>query len=477
LSVSHPATPEARLARLAPWLLSLLGLCHALLYAQIVPAWQGPDEPRHFEYVAQLARGITPAEPAALTLQREIIDSMTAQHFWDYGYSIVPYDPAQPPTTLDAIWPGYAHETHQPPLYYRLAAILVRVAGGRPLDVQLRWVRYFSALLCAGVVWLSWATARTLFPERPGLAAGIALFVALLPTHAFAYATVNNDNLAAFFVSAQVYVAARVLRYGLRWGELASLLLLTILALVTKRTGFIAPLLLVVTLLAPGWERLRQLWRDQRGRRAVWIGGGGMLTLLAGVLLAVAFARPLLSSLWGGFFHLPKDVLELAASGSYAQALVKTPYLYYSRIVFESFWARFGWLNVRLADSWYVVLAAVSGVAGLGLLSAFVRGWRRRFVLQPYQWRAIVVFAIMAVSAYALIMAKEVLYLSYTVGVVPQGRYLFPAIIPLATLFVFGLDAWVPAGRKRLAAWVGFLAFVLFGLMCLVAYVVPYYRA
>jgi hypothetical protein len=327
-------------------------------------------------------------------------------------------------------------------------------------------------LLCAGVVWLTWATARTLFPQRPGLAAGVALFVALLPMHTFAYATVNNDNLAAFFVSIQVYLAARSLRYGLRWIEVALLFGLTVLALVTKRTGFIAPLLLALTLLAAGWGRLRSFLRARIGRRALLVGAGALLALLAGAILVA----PLLSDLWGGFFHLPKDVLELASSGSYAQALVKTPYLYYSRIIFESFWARFGWLNVRLADPWYVFLAAACGAAGLGLLIMFVRGWRRRFVLEPYQWRAIVVFAIMAVLAFVLIMVKEVLYLSYTVGVVPQGRYLFPTIIPAATLFVLGMDQWAPAGRKRLAGYCGILALVLFDLLCLVAYIIPFYR-
>jgi len=471
--LNQPAAPRPVWLRLAAWLLPALGLCHALLYAAIVPPWQGPDEPRHFEYIAQMAR-ITPAQPAALALQGEIIDSMIEHDFWKYGYSIAPYDPAAPPRTLDDIWPGFAHETHQPPLYYRLTSLIVRAAGRLPVAAQLQWVRYFSALLCAGVVWLAWATVRTLFPQRAGLAAGVALFVALLPMHAFAYATANNDNLAAFFVCAQVFLAARALRYGLRPAGLFLQIALVGLALLTKRTGFIAPAILILTLLAAGWPRLARFWG--RRRNALLTVGLALLLVAGGALLLFA-GRPLLSRLWGGFFHLPKDVLKLLFDGSYAQALVQTPYPYYTRILFESFWARFGWLNVRLADGWYAALYGVCGLGCLGLILFFARVGRRRPLPPAYQIRTIVVFVFSAGLAYMLIMAKEVLYLSYRVGVVPQGRYLFPTIIPLATLLLIGLEQWTPARRRSLAGYLGLLALLAFDAICLAAYVWPYYRA
>ena len=37
-------------------------------------------------------------------------------------------------------------------------------------------------------------------------------------------------------------------------------------------------------------------------------------------------------------------------------------------MLFESFWARFGWLNVSLAEGWYYALWALCGVAGAGVL-------------------------------------------------------------------------------------------------------------
>jgi 4-amino-4-deoxy-L-arabinose transferase-like glycosyltransferase len=457
--------------RSLPWLLFVLAFVHQVVWAHIIPPWQGPDEPRHFERLAQIAAGIEPGEPAALALQGAIIDSMLQQRFWRYGYAITPFDPARPPRVLDDIWPGYAHEAHQMPLYYALAAGIVRAAGGRDLAVQVGWVRLFSALLGAGVVLLAWASARTLFPERPGLALLISLSVALLPMHAFANATINNDNLAAFFTALQVFLAARALRFGLRWGEGLGMVACAGLAVITKRTGFIAPALLLATLAGVVWGRLRL------SRRALAIIAG---IAAATLIVACALRQTLLAAvagLWAGFFHLPADVLEHLLNGDYALALLKTPYPYYTRIVFESFWARFGWLNVRLPDLWYVALGGVCLAAGAGLVWLGVRVWRRRAGLQPYQVRGLLVFIVTATLAYIIIIGKEVLFLSYLAGVVPQGRYLFPVVIPLMTLIVVGLDAWVPARFKRPAGVVAALASAGFEAICIFGYILPYYRA
>lgn len=449
----------------AALLLFAFSLAHQALYLYLVPPWQGPDEPRHMEYILLRAEGAAPGTPAALAIQAHIISSMEEHRFWQYGYFIQPYDPQKPPRTLDDIWPGFAHETHQPPLYYWLAGRLVRWSGLGDAAAQLRLVRWFSALLGAGIVVMVWLAGRGLFPHHPGLAAGIAAFTAGLPMFAFIHAAANNDNLAAFFSAGVFVFGAGALRERLTWGRVGGMLACAVLALLTKRTGFIAPAAFVLILIGALWPR-------SGGRRWMWITAGalaGLLVTAGGIMLWPA-GRALAAALWR-FFHLPRDVVELLTSGRYAEALVRTPYLYYSRLIFESFWARFGWLNVRLAEGWYFALAGLCAAAGAGLF----KGLRR----QPpggYLRRALTVYLMTAVVAFMLIMAKEVLYLSYLFGVVPQGRYLFPAVIPLATLFVWGLREWVPESRRKAAGWAGGLALLLFDALCLAGYVIPFYR-
>ncbi len=462
--------PSERLAKIRPaagtaLLLFILSLAHQLLYLYLVPPWQGPDEPRHMEYILLMAEGAEPGTPAAAAIQARIISSMEEHRFWQYGYFINPYDPENPPRTLDDIWPGFAHETHQPPLYYWLVGRLVRWSGLGNIAAQLRLVRWLSALLGAGIVVAAWLAGRTLIPNQPGFAAGTALFIAGLPMFAFIHAAANNDNLAAFFSAGVFLFGAGALRERLTWGRVLGMLVCALLALLTKRTGFIAPAAFALI-------SLGSLWPERAGRRlTAWALG-----TLTGVLLAAGAAllwpagRELLAAGWR-FFHLPQDMVELLTSGRYGEALLRTPYLYYSRLIFESFWARFGWLNVRLAEGWYFVLLAVCGAAGAGLLKGLHH--------QPpegYLRRALIVYLLIAVAAFLLIMAKEVLYLSYRFGVVPQGRYLFPAVIPLATLFVWGLREWVPAAWRRTAGWAGGLALLLFDALCLMGYVLPFYH-
>jgi len=465
----------ARLTWLIPILLFLLALTHELTYLWVVPLWQGPDEPRHFEYVALVAGNISPTEPAPLELQSRIIASMIEHDFWDYGYYIEEYDPAHPPQTLDDIWPGFAHETHQPPLYYELAGAVVRLSGASDIDAQLLVTRLLSALLGAGVALLSYATARTLFPGRIALPLLVGLFVALLPMHAFINATANNDNLASFFVALGLYLCARLLRHGFRWREAILMIAATGLALATKRTGFIAPAILFVTLFIMVWDHLLRALRSRKGRQIAIGAALIIVATVAGCGLGWQFARSSIFSAWSDFFHLPPDVLELLFDGSYARALTDTPYPYYTRMVFESFWARFGWLNVRLPDIWYWPLGGISVVAGIGVLRRGYRIFRQETEFQAYQIRSLIVFVIVVLLALLLIMGKEVLFLSYQFGVVPQGRYLFPVIIPLATLLILGLRELTPTRWRPASAYVGGVAFAIFSMICIIGYVLPYY--
>jgi hypothetical protein len=58
-----------------------------------------------------------------------------------------------------------------------------------------------------------------------------------------------------------------------------------------------------------------------------------------------------------------------------------------------------------------------------------------------------------------------------------QGRYLFPAIVPLSTLFILGLSEVVPTRYRRGLPLICILCLFLFDALCLTQYVVPYFYA
>src|SRR2546430_17581338 len=72
-------------------LLGLLGyyLVFGLFASLLIPPWQAPDEPVHFEYVRNTQLGVVAESPA---VQRPIIASFYTFRFWQYIGKTPPKD-------------------------------------------------------------------------------------------------------------------------------------------------------------------------------------------------------------------------------------------------------------------------------------------------------------------------------------------------------------------------------------------------
>lgn len=156
------------------------------LFAIRVPAWQVPDEPAHFNYVAQLARGIWP---------------MIEPRDWEPG--LTPIAPDAKNIPVERI----TYQDHQPPLYYALLVPAYALSGGSLIALRL-----MSLLISAIGVCACYASVRTIFPERAGLAVLAAVFYALLPQHVHMMAGVNNDALSEALIGLTVWQSLRLMR-------------------------------------------------------------------------------------------------------------------------------------------------------------------------------------------------------------------------------------------------------------------------
>ncbi len=101
--------------------------------------------------------------------------------------------------------------------------------------------RVVNLLFGALTVWLTWATARVIWPDRPALAAGSAAFVAFNPMFLYMAGAINNDVVAAAAGAAVVYACVRLLRdeRGLSWRWGVWLGALYGLALMSKFSSFL----------------------------------------------------------------------------------------------------------------------------------------------------------------------------------------------------------------------------------------------
>jgi 4-amino-4-deoxy-L-arabinose transferase-like glycosyltransferase len=411
----------------------------ALGYARATPRWNNPDEPAHVNVVRQLATTGTLPVLVEGDWDSDLLARLTTAWFPnDYEVD------------------GIRYEGHQPPLYYLLAAPVYRLtlAVSLPLNRQIIVLRLFSAAIGAIAVIAAFVVGREAAPERPVVAVLTAATVAFVPMNTAISAAVNNDCLATALagVTLAALLIGRRVGFSDRWaiglGVLIGALVLT------KLTVYVfVPLILAVLLLAG------------RGRAP----DRGWLAALRWPLIATAVSL-LVAGWWVVRNMVVYGLLDPLAMARHDQIVVGQPrWLSYDvesldfffRILFRSFWGMFGWMGVVLDDGFYILFLVftVLGIAGLlvargvpypptpspvrgrggdgtGLLSAPVRGGRAG------GRRSLLAIAILLVFA-------EVAYYNLTF-IQPQGRYLFPALVPIAYFLASG---WWQLAARATSGW------------------------
>lgn len=461
------------------------------LFAARTPAWQAPDEPAHYNYIAYLAeKGDFPV-----------------LHFGDYPHAYLEqikaakFPPGMPVSPI-------RYESHQPPLYYGLAAPVYSLAGGRLIALRL-----LSVVLGAGVVVLAYGVARRVLPGRPAPALGAAAFVAFLPQHLATVSQVGNDVLAELLLAAVLFLLVGLVsepgglapetadlpqrtesaegavpHAGLprqKAAARASLVLGVLLGLIliTKTTAYIAvPLALGVLV----WRWLK----DRASARRVMLEG--LSVLLPAALIALPwYARNIVVYGWPDFLGLIRHDQIVTGQMRTGQYIAEHGWgAYWGRAAewtFKSFAGVFGWMGVWLDSRVYYVLGLWLGIpavawampaagipeaaelppAALQQDTALLQAAASQPEADPAQATSRSAAALLAVSALLTLLA----YVYYNVTFLQhQGRYLFTALIPIAIFLAAGWErALAPrtatvvagvllAGAAALAAWGMWLA-------------------
>jgi hypothetical protein len=145
------------------------------MYAIYTPAWQAPDEPAHYNYIAQVAEGGCCPVIQMGDWDSEYLDTLKGHRF--------------SPELLSHL-PTIQYEDHQPPLYYLVAAPIFNLSKG-----SLVALRLYSVALGTVIIVCAYAIGRILLPSRAWVAVSAAAFVAFLPQNVAILASVNNDAL------------------------------------------------------------------------------------------------------------------------------------------------------------------------------------------------------------------------------------------------------------------------------------------
>ncbi len=417
----------ASATRLALAAIVLAYLAVAVQYARLTPAWQAPDEPAHFNYARYVAEHGTLPVLQPGDYSQSYLEEIKGRKF-------------PPEMSIDAI----RYESWQPPLYYLLAAGVYRLAAAGALAQQLLALRLLSVVLGALLLLVSYRAVTTLAPTRPWLALGATALVATVPMHVAVSAAVSNDVLAELWVALVTWQLLALVRgpdRGLRpWLLLG--ITLGAAGLTKISTGITVPLVVA----ALGYLA----WREPAGR------GRALLGRLAAVgVPAVLMMLPWLVhnvSVYG-----PADPLVFARHDAVVLGQPRTiPWLQevglrravteFVLTTFHSFWGQFGWMGVPIDERIYRGLAFMVALAALGLLlrlPSLPRDWRR---LAPAERMGLALLAALTVLTGASLLWYNLSFKQH------QGRYLFPALIPLGVFLSAGWREITRRGRRLLAA-------------------------
>ncbi len=429
------------------------------LYAIYTPKWQAPDEPAHFNYIRAI--GKTGALP------------VLQQGDYDQKY-LEKIKAAKFPASMSVA--AIRYESYQPPLYYLAATpiyVAARVLSGQSkdgLDAQVLALRLFGIALGALVLLVAFAIVREVFPDDALLALATVGAIATVPMFIAVSASVSNDMAAVLVLALILWLAVRRVKGAVadkRFVILGGILFGA--ALLTKTTAYIPGALLLA-----GAEvaRLRLTTSDKRltTRFSTLL----LLFILAALISAPMFIRNMLTYGITDPLGLARHNAVVLGQPTTAEMIARYGLNHilfdYFAVTFKSFWAQFGWMGVLVNDRIYVALMALAGAAAFGFALYALRVLRRRDALTAPQWWSIGLLAATLVAAIADYIGYNFEFFQL------QGRYLFPALIPLALFGVIGLCELVAREYHRVVFALLYVALLALDVVCLFFFIVPQLR-
>jgi 4-amino-4-deoxy-L-arabinose transferase-like glycosyltransferase len=387
-------------------------------FAFQTPAWQAPDEPAHYNYIRHIVeqRGLP------------VLEAGDYDQAYNDEFTRTPHNTAS--LSIDPL----RYENYAPPLYYLLAAPLYAVADG-----WITAIRLFSVVLGGALVVVAYLTGAELYPNQLPIALGGAAFVAFVPQHLAMLSSINNDSLAELLIALVVLQSLRLFRaHTVSRRRLVGLGVTLGLGLLTKATFYYTALPIAVAALALHTLKkppLKKWSRETRGWR-LFIKQISIMLAPALLIGAVLWIHNL--GVYGGL-----DLMGLARHNAvvigqtttaqwindYGWGNLLTRFFTWT---FRSFWGQFGWMSTPMPDREYLILGAVSVIALIGWLGWLVQGMRDEggMMKRPSPQ------AIILILLFVLTMGG---YLYYNLTFVQhQGRYLFPALIPIGLAFAIG---------------------------------------
>lgn len=417
-----------------------------MAYSMVIPIFNAPDEPFHFEYIQFLGqkkslpdqtdetRAISTEgfKPPLYYLINAIFLNLFSEnkaadiHIHNYK-DIVNFcrDPSKgfrsgiyPPLNPKYIKWGQGQERNM---------FLTTGEDKFPFSGSVRTIhllRIISILFSVVTVFFIFKTTQLLFPNHKHLALLTASVCAFNPQFIFLSGSLNNDNLIIMFATLSIWLLTKLLINADNSSRLTITLLGVFIGLGLMTKINIAGIVLIAiagiiySSLAKGQKRLQNLSCDL----IIFLGP---IVILSGWY----FLRNV-------FIYGFNDLLGWRLQAIQNPGLVmpaRFRALFFKKVFFQrlftSFWGLFDWLTIPLPNWAYWIYGLISTTGILGLIISLkgkkhTKGIRVCFLLY---------------LAAILICIANLVFLNFTF-VSAQARLIFPAIAPICIFIAIGID-------------------------------------
>ncbi len=260
-----------------------------LFYSSVTPPWQAPDEHAHYEYAALFGelRRVPTLNDIRQDIQAEVTASMFDFDFW----RLIKREPVESPPVgfyragdlteypsthvIDNRYIYYPQVGDEPPTYYVFPAFIYSLSALGSTTYRLYLMRLASVAFWLGIGGAVWWASRVLFPDQQQLALATLTVVTCNPMLSHISTVLSNDGLTTLWCTLALGILVLMLRRGIFWHRASALLVLTLLAIMTKKSAlWLVPTLVLAFLLLP---EIPRRWRLRLGLTMV---GTAVVTLV-----------------------------------------------------------------------------------------------------------------------------------------------------------------------------------------------------
>jgi 4-amino-4-deoxy-L-arabinose transferase-like glycosyltransferase len=445
------------------------------------PLWEGFDEWAHFSVAQEISKGqlvidrnAIASREISISLQLTPIprgmtftlpQSVTREQYWLLPVeerarreaALQTLTAETPDKDLQGRVPAY--EASQPPLYYWLIAIVLRVLRNAALVNQVWFARVVTFAIGSLAFPIGFILCRRVFRGGP-LAFGLCALVALMPGLAINLARISNESLGIVVCTGLLLAVCRWIEKPQRYARSLGLGICLGLGLLTKAyflTAIPAVLLIFLSL----------IWRDRDSALKVKENA-----MHAAFVFAVALGI-------GGWWYL-RNYLQtgtvsgldealmlrnISLAGKLSAILRLDWHAAFDTVLLSHIWYA-GWSLFGLRGSIYRVFKYVLFVAACGLAVS------RLFLKSSVLFCILVLYGFFWLGqCYQIVM----LFISKSSSTAMGGWYLYSMVWAEVILFIAGIFAVVPMRFRKILLGTFIVAMAALDVYSLHVVAIPYY--